>query len=343
MNDRSSLRSCHEILGVQRDATPDELADAYLRTAMRVHPSAHGDTREKAQARLRFAQAAEAWAVLSRGMAIRGTGETRDANALAVFDESLARRALVLAHQRLNAEAILRRLVDEGCPQMIAWPAAEHAARMAALGVRARPLPGAASPGSDADARTGAGPSRRADGAGGADDGTDPFGVPLPGPARLSERIAAGVADAVVLFVLCTAPVLMLGRSLEWSPILVDRLAILATLLGAAAYYVSAETAWGTTPGKRLLGLSVSVLDGGALDRRRALTRHGVRTLSLCLAGIGLLTVPLTGRRQAVHDLLTGTCVLAHGSHRPELVKALCALPVLAALGAVALAYLGAR
>ena len=120
-------------------------------------------------------------------------------------------------------------------------------------------------------------------------------------------------------------------------------IAIVATLLGAAAYYVSAETAWGTTPGKRLLGLSVSALDGGVLDRRRALTRHGVRTLSLCLAGIGLLTVPLTGRRQAVHDLLTGTCVLADGSHRPELVKALCALPVVAALGALALAYLGAR
>ena len=147
----------------------------------------------------------------------------------------------------------------------------------------------------------------------------------------------------MVVFVLCAAPVLMLGRSLEWSAILAERLAIAATLLGAAAYYVSAETAWGATPGKRLLGLSVSALDGGAIDRRLALTRHGLRTLSLCLAGVGLLTVPLTGRRQAIHDLLTGTCVLADGAHRPELVKALCALPVLAALGGLALAFIGAR
>jgi uncharacterized RDD family membrane protein YckC len=340
MNDRSSPRSCQEILGVSRDATPDELAEAYLRTAMRVHPAVDGDAPEKARARLRFAQAAEAWAVLSLGMAIRGTGETRDANALAVFDETLARHALVLAGRRSNAEAILRVLVDEGCPQTVAWPVAERAARRAALGVRPRPLPGAAVPASDATAGGAAGASGRP---GAADEGTDPFGVPLPGPARLPERIAAAVADAAVLFVLCAAPVLMLARALEWSPILADRLAIAATLLGAAVYYVSAETAWGTTPGKRILGLRVSALDGGTLDRRRVLTRHGLRTLSLCLAGVGLLTVPFTGRRQAVHDLLTGTCVLADGSHRPELVKALCALPVLAVLGALALAFIGAR
>jgi uncharacterized RDD family membrane protein YckC len=320
------VRSCHQILGVARDATPDELAAAYLRIAMPLHPDAFvGDLAVlQARDRLRFREAAEAWAVLSDGMAIRRAGVEPDAQAMAVFDETLAWHALWLAHGGLDADAILRTLVGQRCPQPVAWPAAQIAARLAALGVRPSPI------------------ARRPQAAAAAEAPPPDLEEPPPdNDASLPQRAAAAVADLALLFVLCVAPVLMLGRALEWSDILVDRFAVLALLAGGFAYYVQAEVGWSATPGKRLLGLAVERVDGCPLDRRCVLVRHGLRTLSHCLFGLGFLTAGFTAPRRAVHDLLTGTRVRDEGGARPELVWMLCAAPVVLLLGGVALSFAG--
>jgi uncharacterized RDD family membrane protein YckC len=321
------VRSCHQILGVARDATPDELAAAYLRIAMPLHPDAFvGDLAVlQARDRLRFREAAEAWAVLSDGMAIRRAGVEPDAQAMAVFDETLAWHALRLAHGGLDADAILRTLVGQRCPQPVAWPAAQIAARLAALGVRSRPI------------------ARRPQVAAAAAEPPSPdLEDPQPdNDASMPQRVAAAVADLTLLFVLCVAPVLMLGRSLDWPGVVVDRIAFVALLAGGFAYYVQAEVGWSATPGKRLLGLAVVRVDGGPLDRRCVLVRHGLRTLSHCLFGLGFLTAGFTAPRQAVHDFLTGTRVRDEGGSRPDLVWVLCAAPVALALGAVVLSFAG--
>jgi uncharacterized RDD family membrane protein YckC len=334
MEQRSALRSCHEILGVPRDAAPDEIATAYLRSAMRAHPCVPRDDAGQARAAQAFAQAAEAWAVLSHAAAIRGTGEGRDAHALATFDEALDRHALSLAVERRDAQAVLVELVGAGCPQAVAWPAAERAVRLAALGVRPRPAPGdppaAALPAAAPQRATPRAPRREA----------PDLDAPPDEPARVSERIAAAVADALVLLALCAAPVLVLGRLADLSAIAVDRLAVAALLVGAAAFYVRAESGRGGTPGDRLLGLTVCRLDGGPIDRRLAMIRHALRALSLCVGGAGFLTVLVTDRRQAVHDLLTGTCMTRSGTaDRPALVRALCAAPAVALAGAAILSF----
>jgi uncharacterized RDD family membrane protein YckC len=322
------IRSCHQILSVTRDATPDELATAYLRIAMPLHPEGFvGDlVALQARDRLRFREVAEAWAVLSDGMAIRRAGVDPDVQALAVFDQTLAWHALSLAHAGRDADAVLRELAGKGCPQSVAWAAAQMAAKQAALGVRPRPI--ARQPQAAAVALVDP-PSPETE------------EVPPDTDASLPQRIAAGVADLGLLFVLCVAPILMLGRSLEWHGILVDRLALVALLAGGVAYYVSAELGWSATPGKRLLGLEVVRIDGAPLDRHCVLLRHGLRTLSHCLFGIGFLTAGFTAPRQAVHDLLTGTRVLSNGDPRQELVRALCAAPLMGALALAAVIWVG--
>ena len=67
MDGISTLRSCHPILGIGRGASGDEIALAYLRTAMRLHPAACVDEDDRARVRPLFREAAEAWAVLSDG------------------------------------------------------------------------------------------------------------------------------------------------------------------------------------------------------------------------------------------------------------------------------------
>jgi hypothetical protein len=59
--------------------------------------------------------------------------------------------------------------------------------------------------------------------------------------------------------------------------------------------------------GKRLLGLTVERLDGGAPDARTAWLRHGLRTMSMLLGRLGYATAAITERRKALHDLLTET------------------------------------
>lgn len=433
MDANSTLRSCHQILGIGRDASGDEIALAYLRTAMRHHPANCIDADDRARARPLFREAAEAWAVLSDGRVASCRGAEGDARAMAVFDETLAWHVRALADRGLRAESILNALMLEGCPQSVARSAAEATTRDAALGTTVAPPslelpapvddedvpvlaaakaaaaainkadrraadafasvaagtaaaasapPGDArapvssrpvaarfaadtatvvtprTPGIRTAARSGTASRRR-----GAPEGVAPR-AGLRGPAargvarlgddepadldpypdldaRLEERVAATVADLAMIAVTCVAPVVLLGRGLDWSPLAVERLAIGAMLAGAAAWFVAGERSHGATPGKRLLGLTVERLDGGAPDARTAWLRHGLRTMSMLLGGLGYATAAITERRQALHDLLTETRVRSRGLQRPDLVWGLCAAPPLLAAGALAFAWLG--
>lgn len=411
-------RSCHQILGVTRGASAEDLALAFLRTGMACHPANADSEDGRTVARRRLREAAGAWAVLA-GRPILGGGDEADMQAMRAFDDALAAHALELAQTGHNADRILHVLVSEGCPAAVAWPAAEQAIARAALLPRLRPrrAPSAAVPSDPTSARTAAGArasqgrvpgtgggsrrtntsaaevherrtstrasarSRSASGSGvaAADDHDElldagprsfarrlsdasralrglpaeraalqagepaedePFDdAPPPPDAGIAPRVAATVLDVVLVFVVCAAPVIMLGRGTDAAPVLVERIAIAAMLLGGALYCLAGELVWGGTPGKRLLGMRVETLDGRAPDLYTVLLRHGLRTMSWCLFGLGFLTAPFTERRQALHDLLTETCVVAVTEPRGDLVPVLCALPVAAPV----LAYLLSR
>ena len=165
--------------------------------------------------------------------------------------------------------------------------------------------------------------------------------VPLSPDANLAQRVAATVVDVWLVFFVCAAPVMMLGRGLGASPVVLERITLAAMLVGGALYSVCSELGWGGTPGKRLLGMRVATMRGRAPDMQTVLLRHGLRTMSWCLFGLGFLIAPFNERRQALHDLLTETRVLAVTSPPPELVQALCAAPVALAVLAFALTHVG--
>ncbi len=341
-------RSCHQILGVTRGASEEDLRLAFLQTAFACHPGNPLMRGDPAAARRRLREAAGAWAVLA-GRPIFGGGGEADMQAMRAFDEALAVHALELARTGLDADAILNALFDLGCPSEVGWPSAERAAAQAALLPRLRPTA------REAVSSQGAGVSRagagRTDGAAGdrssarasaaRPEAADDDDAPRPPDASLEQRVAATVVDVLLVFVVCAAPVMMLGRGLDASPVVVERITLAAMLVGGALYSIFSELGWGGSPGKRLLGMRVETLRGRAPDSQTVLLRHGLRTMSWCLFGLGFLIAPFNERRQALHDLLTETHVLAVSPPRPELVQALCAAPLAVAALAFALTHVG--
>jgi uncharacterized RDD family membrane protein YckC len=76
-------------------------------------------------------------------------------------------------------------------------------------------------------------------------------------------------------------------------------------------YYASFEaSAWQGTPGKRLLRLYVTDLNGRPISLGRASLRYFGRRISEFTFLVGFIMAGFTARKQALHDLLSGCLVL---------------------------------
>ncbi len=104
------------------------------------------------------------------------------------------------------------------------------------------------------------------------------------------------------------------------------RLAAMATLARVAAdlllpvlYFAAFEaSARAATPGKRLLGFHVRTTNGRRAGFGRLLLRNLLKWLSAAPWMAGFLLAILTPRRQALHDLLSGS-VMIKGRAGPPL------------------------
>ncbi|ACI51006.1 RDD domain containing protein [Gluconacetobacter diazotrophicus PA1 5] len=78
-----------------------------------------------------------------------------------------------------------------------------------------------------------------------------------------------------------------------------------------ALYYILFESSpLQATPGKRACHMRVTDLMGRRIGIGRAAARFFGHFLSFMLMGLGYLMVLWTRRKQALHDLLAGTCVI---------------------------------
>ena len=67
---------------------------------------------------------------------------------------------------------------------------------------------------------------------------------------------------------------------------------------------------WQATVGKRALGIVVTDENGGRISFLRATGRHFAKWISALLLFAGYLIQPFTPKRQALHDILSGTLVI---------------------------------
>lgn len=78
------------------------------------------------------------------------------------------------------------------------------------------------------------------------------------------------------------------------------------------AYFPGCWAKWGCTPAMRVFGLRIRTADDlSPIDQTTALVRFGALLLSIGAALVGLLVAFTDPRRQAFHDRLTGTVVVA--------------------------------
>jgi len=83
------------------------------------------------------------------------------------------------------------------------------------------------------------------------------------------------------------------------------------TILGVWAYYALFEASnWQATPGKRILKLYVTDLNGRRITFLRATGRHFGKMISGLTFLVGYFLAGFTERKQALHDILAGCLVL---------------------------------
>lgn len=88
----------------------------------------------------------------------------------------------------------------------------------------------------------------------------------------------------------------------------------LNALAGWLYFALQESSAAQATLGKRALGLRVVGPGGGRITFARATGRHFAKWLSALPLGLGFLMAVFTEKKQALHDLLAGTCVVEASS-----------------------------
>jgi uncharacterized RDD family membrane protein YckC len=87
-------------------------------------------------------------------------------------------------------------------------------------------------------------------------------------------------------------------------------------------YFAAFESSpWQATPGKKVLGLRVTDLEGKRLSFIRASGRYFAKIISWLLLGLGFVLAGFTEKKQALHDMLAGCLVLRDPSRFSGVVK----------------------
>ncbi|MDJ0894226.1 MAG: RDD family protein [Alphaproteobacteria bacterium] len=139
--------------------------------------------------------------------------------------------------------------------------------------------------------------------------------------AGLGWRLLAMLIDgiALLILILLLSLVILMGGA---DPEAMSQAAVVAYYGGSAVivwlYYATSEggprrASWG----KWILGFRVVRIDGERLGFARASLRVACKVLTVLTLGLGFLPVLFTQRRQALHDLITGSVVARASARRP--------------------------
>jgi uncharacterized RDD family membrane protein YckC len=128
-------------------------------------------------------------------------------------------------------------------------------------------------------------------------------------------RAAAFLLDFMVFMVVLVA-VALAFEGAGARPPQFTQLAIAAAYLGLLP-----ATPLGGTLGKRMMGICIVGGDGKPVGLGRSLARLALFVPSVGLAGVGLVAMAFTARRQALHDLAAGTLVVRRGATAEELAR----------------------
>lgn len=85
---------------------------------------------------------------------------------------------------------------------------------------------------------------------------------------------------------------------------------IVSLVLGALYHGFFESSSWQATVGKKVLGLTVTTMDGERIGLVRAIVRYIPKILIVTLIPIAMVVVALNARKKGIHDFLADTRVL---------------------------------
>ncbi len=123
-------------------------------------------------------------------------------------------------------------------------------------------------------------------------------------------RFWATIIDSLIWFPLALVVVVLMNGT--WNDTAFNEvvLFLISLILGWLYSALFESGGWQATPGKRLLGLRVTGLNGDRISFGRASGRHFSKLLSYLTLYIGFIIAGLTVNKQGLHDMVAGTLVL---------------------------------
>ena len=133
------------------------------------------------------------------------------------------------------------------------------------------------------------------------------LGVTVLGPILRNNHVGSSVQDAWKFYT---------GDSPQATALL------LLIQLVSWLYFAAFESSpWQATPGKKVLGLRVTDLEGKRLSFIRASGRYFGKIVSWLLLGLGFVLAGFTEKKQALHDMLARCLVLRDPTKFSGMVK----------------------
>ena len=135
-------------------------------------------------------------------------------------------------------------------------------------------------------------------------------------PRALALAIDLGMIYLAAIVLMIAAAILCLGalaggKAIGSTVIVLIAVVSLVGVVGVThAYFIYYEYEKnGQTPGKKLMGLRVVMIDGSPLSLGKCVMRESMRYVDVLLVLPGLLSFVLTPKRQRLGDLITGAMV----------------------------------
>jgi uncharacterized RDD family membrane protein YckC len=133
--------------------------------------------------------------------------------------------------------------------------------------------------------------------------------------AGLWLRLVAVCLDAIIFTCVLGIPLAivqtmmvdgMLLQPADWEALL----NIILAVLNIVIYAAFEASPWQGTPGKKILRIRVTDLNGDRVSFARAATRNVTKILSTLILLIGFIMAGFTEKKQALHDMLAGCLVV---------------------------------
>ncbi|MBX3663394.1 MAG: RDD family protein [Burkholderiales bacterium] len=124
-------------------------------------------------------------------------------------------------------------------------------------------------------------------------------------------RFAAMMVDSAIIMIIGIVLIVLLSMAMGGVGAVIGNIAFV--ILQFLYWPVMESSARQATFGKRLMGLQVTDLEGGPTSFIKSLLRNLAKILSALILCIGFLMAAFTGRKQALHDMMTGCLVVRTG------------------------------